>query len=245
MPAPLKNIIYFYADDGAIVDEIDLWRANIDLIACPYKIIPITAAEILDGWLKGSAAFIMPGGADLKYVEKLNGPGNEMIRSYVEAGGIYIGACAGAYYGSCYCDFHRRDPRPGYEILGDRELAFANIHAVGPVLAPYEYASESGARIAELKWRDGTKWQSYYNGGCYFDVKDPTNVRVLARYQNEKAKDLPAIIECAVGLGKAYLSGIHPEYPLTSDHFSKGVYNQRFFSHFFRSIFTEISDATK
>ncbi len=244
MPYPLKNIIYFYADDGAIVDEIDLWHTNINLIACPYEIVPITAAEILTGHLKGSLAFIMPGGADLKYVEKLNGRGNQKIRTYVEEGGVYIGPCAGGYYGSRYCDFHRGDRR-GYEVLGSRELAFANVHAVGPVLAPYEYASESGARIAEICWEDGSQWQSYYNGGCYFDVKDPTNVRVLAHYQNEKAKDLPAIIECTVGLGKAYLSGIHPEYPLTSDHFSKGVYNQRFFSHFFRSIFPEISGATK
>jgi len=38
-----------------------------------------------------------------------------------------------------------------------------------------------------------------------------SNIRTLAVYENENAKDLPCIVECDVGLGKAVLCAVHPE----------------------------------
>jgi biotin---protein ligase len=49
--------------------------------------------------------FVMPGGADIPYGRSLNGAGNACIRRYVEQGGIYLGFCAGAYYGCADISF--------------------------------------------------------------------------------------------------------------------------------------------
>jgi biotin--protein ligase len=158
----------------------------------------------------------MPGGADLPYCKKLNGKGNTQIKAYVEAGGTYIGFCAGAYYGSHYCEFHKGDTR-GYEVLGERELSFFPGSAVGPVLAPYDYQSNSGSRIAQIKWQQSDAQENqiynvYFNGGCYFkDADQYENVRVLATYNNKGFEGRAAIVECRVGQGKALLSGVHPE----------------------------------
>lgn len=184
-------------------------------ILCPdLTIKAITAAEVLTSeWIHDAKAFIMPGGRDLPYCEKLNGKGNEIIKHFVEAGGTYIGFCAGAYYGAAYCDFHRGDTR-GYEVLGPRELAFFPGPAVGPVLAAYHYGSEKGAEIACLKTPGSTDvYKVYFNGGCTFKEPEAYKaVEILAYYGNEGYEEQSAIIRCQVGSGKAILSGVHPEY---------------------------------
>ena len=38
-------------------------------------------------------------------LSKLKEKGNRIIKQYVEEGGTYLGFCAGAYYGTSYCDF--------------------------------------------------------------------------------------------------------------------------------------------
>ena len=48
---------------------------------------------------------VMPGGADRPYCAALNGEGNRRIRAFVEAGGAYLGLCAGAYYASQRVEF--------------------------------------------------------------------------------------------------------------------------------------------
>ena len=66
------------------------------------------AEDVIDGWWRDYAdGFIMPGGADLPYCSKLNGPGNKQIQEFVRAGGSYVGFCAGAYYGSAYVEFDK------------------------------------------------------------------------------------------------------------------------------------------
>ncbi|MDP2193038.1 MAG: BPL-N domain-containing protein, partial [Alphaproteobacteria bacterium] len=146
---------------------------------------------------------------------KLNGRGNSVIKNYVQNGGCYIGFCAGAYYGASYCDFHRDDKR-GYEVLGKRELSFFDGAAIGPTLSEYEYGSKKGARVSSIMWDDVT-YKAYFNGGCHFMVRNAKNVKVLATYLNKDLRipeydaSMPAIIECAVGHGKAILCGVHPE----------------------------------
>jgi len=214
---PLQ-VIYIYNDKGTSKAGIqDCKRVLSELYQKVYRVKEINALQTISGeWRKDAAAFIMPGGADLPYCKKLNGEGNAQIKAYVESGGTYIGFCAGAYYGSRYCEFHKGDAR-GYEVLGERELSFFPGSAVGPVLAPYDYKSKSGARIAQIKWKQSDVpidqiYNVYFNGGCYFkDADQYTNVRVLATYNNEGFKGFAAIVECQIGQGKALLCGVHPE----------------------------------
>jgi glutamine amidotransferase-like uncharacterized protein len=221
--------LYIYADEGAGEKGVLHLEKAFRTLLPEVKVKTLNADDVLKGeWVDHALAFVMPGGADLPYVKKLNGEGNKIIRSYVEAGGTYIGICAGAYYGSSFCDFHRGDDR-GYEVLGARELSFFKGAAIGPVLAPYVYNSEVGARVAKLiDTRNGDLYTAYYNGGCYFEGDEAA--KVLFVYKNEEAFDKPAIIECAIGKGKSILSGVHPEYPI------EGHFDPTLFQHLFACL---------
>lgn len=160
IPSKPLQIIYIYNDKGTSKAGIqDCKRALSERDQNVYVVKEINALQTISGeWRKDATAFIMPGGADLPYCKKLNGEGNAQIKGYVEAGGTYIGFCASAYYGSHYCEFHKGDTR-GYEVLGERELSFFSGSAVGPVLAPYDYTSKSGSRIAQIKWQQSVMCQ--------------------------------------------------------------------------------------
>lgn len=168
----------------------------------------LSLEELLEGsWSRTSSVFIMPGGRDCPYHADLKGAGNAQIRHFVEAGGIYLGICAGAYYGCKKVEFNKGFPM---EVCEERELCFFSGTAVGPAYGngTFDYTSCLGARAARITTEMGDFFV-YYNGGCKFEG-DLTQCKVLARYA-----DLPgmpaAIIECSVKKGKAILSGVHLE----------------------------------
>lgn len=180
-------------------------------IAHMQRIIPCTLLQpdILKqgNWLKSAKLFIMPGGADIPYTQHLNGLGNELIRSFVENGGTYLGICAGSYYAAKEIEFAKGK---AIEVIGPRELGFYPGLVRGPILADYDYHSDRGALIAPIRWITSDDIVNvYYNGGGYFvDAEKYENVKVLAVYEGN---ELPAIVECRVGRGKAILSGVHFE----------------------------------
>ncbi len=142
--------------------------------------------------------FVMPGGPDLPYCRKLNGIGNANIRAFVEKGGIYLGICGGAYYGSSTIEFHkgRED-----EICQPRELAFIQGTAIGSIpglAAPYNNHLSSTA-ITKV---NGIP--VLYFGGPYFQSGADT----IGHYDG---LNLPAIVRQKVGKGAAILSGVHFE----------------------------------
>jgi biotin--protein ligase len=208
--APPGKTIYVYADKGAGPESVRQTVSTFKAWLPFYTVETLDAEALIKGeWTQNAALFVMPGGADLPYVEKLNGAGNARIKAYVQSGGAYLGICAGAYYGSAYVQFDEGGP---LEVLGDRELAFFGDKAVGPVLAPYDYRSRSGSRAATLKTNlPGLKEATvFYNGGGYFaNAAQHDNVEILATYATN---DLAAIVFVPIGKGKVLLSGAHFEY---------------------------------
>lgn len=160
------------------------------------------------------------------YCRTLNGEGNRRITRYVNAGGSYLGFCAGGYYGSAKCEFEADDPKMA--VVGDRELAFFPGICRGLAFAGFKYASEAGARAADIKIhqdafdniKEGTAetFKSYYNGGGVFvDAKKLENrgVQILASYTEdlhvESGKGSAAVVYRKVGEGHIVLTGPHPE----------------------------------
>ena len=187
---------------------------------------PITGEQIIkEPWPQTCAALVFPGGADQAYSRVLNGLGNSRIRHFVERGGVYIGFCAGGYYGSQRCEFEV-DNKP-LEVIGARELAFFPGIARGAAFPGFVYNSEEGARAAELridlKSRAGFElpetFRSYFNGGGVFvnapQCKDH-HVEVLASYTESLAVDpgegSAAVVYRRIGHGNALLTGSHPEF---------------------------------
>ncbi|MBX7067464.1 MAG: hypothetical protein K1X28_09555 [Parachlamydiales bacterium] len=171
----------------------------------------IGVKEILEGRLQNLSLFIMPGGRDRPYHAALKGRPNTLIRQFVEQGGVYLGICAGAYYGCSFVEFDQGFP---LEVCEERELGFFPGKAVGPAYGKgtFAYESEKGARIAKIGTDKGV-FYTYFNGGCTF-VGDLTHVRILARYLDLPGEP-PAIIECPLKKGKAILSGVHIEQQLS------------------------------
>lgn len=200
--------VTIYADDGASDFSVFCARRFFEDRGASVRLL--TADGILGGKLDNASCdiFVMPGGADLPYCKKLNGAGNAAIRHFVEQGGTYFGICAGAYYGCRDIAFHqgRAD-----EITGARELALIDTTGYGslPDLAGYYDDTLATAKWVGLKDTDGQTAQSYYHGGCAFDVRDPEAV-ILARYA-DLPDHPPAIIAKQNGKGRVILSGAHIE----------------------------------
>lgn len=192
-----------------------------------YAVIPVSSDIIIkEPWFGTCALLVFPGGADLGYCRTLNGEGNRRISRYVNGGGSYLGFCAGGYYGSARCEFEVDDPKMA--VVGDRELAFFPGTCRGLAFDGFKYASEAGARAADLKIhknvfddvKDGTAetFKSYYNGGGVFvDAKklEDRGVQILASYTEDLHVDsgegAAAVVYRKIGEGHAVLTGPHPE----------------------------------
>ena len=212
-----KSTIYIYNDAGA--DSIMLMHTahimNEKFASC-YDVKFIDAKQLKEqNWQIDASLLVMPGGADLPYVEKLNGEANNLIKNYVANGGKYLGICAGAYYGSAYVEF---DKQGEYEVLGARELAFFAGKSIGPILAKYDYNSFSGARAAKVNINSNEfdNMHLYYHGGGYFENPEAyDNVSVVGKYHEN---NLAAIIAINYQNGRVILSGVHFEVsPLLLD----------------------------
>ncbi len=204
-----KPIIYVYQDAG--VDEKALTHtlgALKKIAGKTYRISTLSAQTLVKGqWMSTAKLLVMPGGADLPYVKKLQGKGNQLIQTFVAEGGAYLGICAGSYYGASKVEFDKHGP---LEVLGTRELSFFPGTAIGPILAAYDYHTNSGARAAQIETKlpNLKNVTVYYNGGGYFENAQQTpNTQIIANYKNH----LPAIIHIHYGKGNVILSGVHFE----------------------------------
>ncbi len=163
-----------------------------------------TAHHIQKGCLKNARLFIMPGGADMQYMQALSGSGNAHIKDFVYSGGTYLGICAGSYYAA-------RDIRwavgTADEIIEKRELEFYGGTVVGPMYSPYDSHSLKGVRVVKID----VHWQIiplYYNGGGYFMEPKSKNEKIIGIYTPEKYS---ALVDRAIGIGRSVLSGVHLE----------------------------------
>ncbi len=213
----LDKVLYIYSGPGASEESLAATEYTLSkAIGSHYKIAFLDDKEIVHKqWTKDAALLIMPGGADLPYVEKLNGRANQIIKNYVKQGGSYLGICAGAYFSSGYVEF---DKGGELEIVGKRGLRFFPGKAIGPLLAPYDYKTNSGARAAFIAFNPSftplNAMHLYFNGGPYFpNAEKYKGVTVIGYYQVAQ-KELPAIIKIQHRKGSVILSGVHFEYPL-------------------------------
>lgn len=201
-----KNV-YIYSDQGAGGFSLMATQRHF----AENNVFFIQAKDIIaDGIPQNADLFIMPGGADRPYTEKLNGLGNHNIHTYVEQGGTYLGICAGAYYGCEKIAFQKDTPDA---ICENRELAFFKGTAIGclPQISDCYYDETlKSAAVIEIKTKTKT-YTVFYWGGCYFekDVQDE-KTDILARYAFLEGNP-PVIIRRQIGQGHAILSGVHFE----------------------------------
>ncbi|KAL6940460.1 hypothetical protein ACO0QE_004361 [Hanseniaspora vineae] len=189
-----------------------------------YAVTTVSNKALLtEPWMTKTSALVFPGGADLPYTKDCKPVISEIQKFVKKKGGLFVGICAGGYFGTSRCEFYLNHPT--MEVSGNRDLKFYPGVARGPTFPGFQYKSQSGARVVTLDVDNGTKVKSYYNGGASFISPESfDNVEVLARYcdekndmlvetlnENEKSRDA-AVVLCTNGNGKALLIGAHPEY---------------------------------
>lgn len=137
--------VFVYDDEGvsqiSLLSLLSLFQKKILRAGVKITAInPISSDEIINGQLRGADGLIVPGGADLPYCKKLNGRGNRQILAFIASGGIYIGICAGGYYGARQVVFDGN----GYSIRGNRELSLFKGKAIGSIA---RYDTDKAAAI--------------------------------------------------------------------------------------------------
>ena len=188
-----------------------------------------SSGEICKGYLSNNKTklLVMPGGRDLPFCQYLNGHGNQCIRKFIEAGGSYLGLCAGGYYGCEAIEFAKGDAE--LEICEQRELKLYPGIAIGPAFPGFCYNSMRGAQSVTISIskksiisQNNDTFSSdidqtnkayllsvYYNGGPYFTCPHSTceTATVLASYSTGQS----AIVQSTVGSGRVILCGPHIE----------------------------------
>lgn len=213
-----KKTVFVYTDEGVGMRAKREVPESLAELVVPkgLRVATIDAMQIREGqWEEESRLLVIPGGADRPYHAKLSGSGNQRIREYIERGGSYLGLCAGGYYGASTIEF---DVGLTSEICESRELKFFPGVARGPAYGAGTYNpwNPMGGKAAPLVLPDGSTFSTYYNGGCIFlDSEKYPSVETLAHY--EELEGLPAAaVLCHVDKGCAILTGVHPEYRLSS-----------------------------
>lgn len=206
---------------GSVKHAVESLR---DLLEPYYAVSTISARAFqTEPWDTKASAIVFPGGADLPYIKECHPIFPRLKRFVRNRGGIFIGFCAGAYFGSGRVEF--AEGNPSLEVTGSRDLQFFPGVARGPAFDGFQYNSEKGAKAATLRLQDGSEFRTYFNGGALFvDADAYDNVEVLARYaeepdvayynSSEKTKENgpAAVLLCSVGKGKVLLTGPHPEF---------------------------------
>ena len=218
-------IIWVYDDEGASELSVQSALATMqDKLSSSILITihTISSQDIINNKLSESkdiGVLVMPGGADLPYCQKLDGQGNDIIRDFIGAGNLYIGICAGGYYGARDIQFsgqrYDNGRKKSYEINGPRELAFFSGTAIGSMATLthgqlYDETVASKAMVT-LNYANGEQDEVYYHGGAYFVANNGADFNadfnVLASYNDGKN----AVITGDFGQGKYLLSGVHFE----------------------------------
>jgi glutamine amidotransferase-like uncharacterized protein len=174
----------------------------------------IHANEIVtsDDWHEGTLLLAFPGGADLPYAERLDGPGNASILRYLEKGGAFLGVCAGAYYACARVAF---EPAAPGTITGTRELALFQGTARGSLhelAAPYALDHLRCADIVGVRRADdGRELHALYWGGPELVPDRDTSFTPLLTYVTPDGRAALAAVRTDIGRGRAVLTGVHAE----------------------------------
>ena len=171
----------------------------------------IGPAAIRNGALERFDILVVPGGSGSRQGRGLGATGREAIRSFVETGGSYIGACAGAYLGS---------------VSYDWSLGIVDVEVID------RKHWKRGTGIVDVEWTDdgleqptlggGTSRIRYANGPILAPANrdDIQDYEVLGIYRGEIALNgaptgvmpgTPAVVQGTWGNGRTILLSPHLE----------------------------------
>lgn len=167
---------------------------------------PLDRTRLSAEGLSGLEVLVVPGGWAPGVLEAAGEEGLRAVRGFVEAGGRYVGVCAGAYVAA-------REVRWEGAVIAYPLGVFAGV-AQGPLadLAPWPRAAPVRVRwtaAARERGITAPEHEVLYFGGPRLVPDDPAAAQVLARYPDGSA----AVLLARAGRGEVVLSGVHLERP--------------------------------
>ncbi len=169
-----------------------------------YKVI--YEKDILNGSLnkENYDTLVMPGGKSWIYVENLGPKGADEILKFVNAGGNYLGICAGAYYATS----HRQGPNPNPVPYGIGLLSGIAFDGSALKTAPFK----GGILNFKFFLKDFNKsYKVLLLGGPAFlfsiEEMKAKNIQTFSEFSPK----FPAMVAFNFGKGKVFLSGPHLE----------------------------------
>lgn len=173
------------------------------------KMVTVTGDDIRDGSLQDFDLILVPGGSAKKEAGSLSAAGRREIRRFVEAGGCYIGICAGCYLAT--------DSSAEYLGLLSMKVADSSHWRRGQATLPVELTE----RGMEIFATDKKFIHVVYHNGPILKYRESTNAVIsLAHYRAEIVapggrvgvmKDAPAMVLGSYGKGRVIGISPHPE----------------------------------
>jgi predicted deacylase/glutamine amidotransferase-like uncharacterized protein len=176
-----------------------------------FEVRRVCASDIRAGVLDEFDVVLFPGGSGSAQANSIGEDGRDAVRAFVEAGGGYVGICAGAYLAANNYSW-------SLGIL-DANVIDSNNWARGVGNVAIEFTNEGAERVGA-----GAREVAlhYANGPIYAPAHDAElpDFRVLAWFRGEVTKagvaggvmpNTPAIVVGRYGAGSVVCSSAHPE----------------------------------
>jgi len=176
-----------------------------------FKCIKLTPSDIQNGKLSDIDVLIMPGGSGSAQAKNLGEQGCKNVRDFVQAGGGYVGICAGAYLASAHYTWSLN--------LMNAQVVDREHWARGTGTCRLKLTSIGKSSLAESE----EEIEVYYGQGpllAPYDNKDLPAYETLAEYATEIAKKgaptgvmigTTAIARACFGDGRVICFSPHPE----------------------------------
>jgi Biotin-protein ligase, N terminal len=166
--------------------------ANLLLPQLPNdKSFLISDGSNLTDLLADAAVWIMPGGHSVQEVSNMPPDMYQQVIAYVNGGGGYLGFCAGAFSATSLIGTTSVN---GFGIFPGNTQLYTNHSGLDP-------------DILKITWSGNLRY-IYWEGGPFL-YNLPDSVEKIAYYPDGSI----AAARTTYGLGKVFLSGVHPEAP--------------------------------
>jgi glutamine amidotransferase-like uncharacterized protein len=150
----------------------------------PRQVTPETLARVL--------VYAQPGGGDVATAWSHLREDADIIRQWVQSGGIYLGFCLGGYLAGS---------DPGFGLLPGEVYRYID--------SPDATVTSESDTTVETDWR-GQREQMYFQDGPAFRLTPNAPATVLATYPGGE----PAALIASFGRGRVGIVGPHPEADL-------------------------------
>lgn len=202
-----------YADAGAWHVGARSLVAALEGAGVPCVVLE--RSRLTPAGMNGLEAVVVPGGWAPTQLEVFGPAGLDALRDFVEAGGRYVGVCAGAYAAAREV---RWDTPAGAGPATAYPLGLFGGVARGPLASIAPWPERAPARLAwtaaaRARGIEAADLEVLYFGGPRLVPDVPRQAAVLATYQDGGA----AIVATRRGRGEVVLVAVHLERPASGD----------------------------